>query len=278
MKKLFFALVTILLLGAFAAPKNKTGVKCLKQSSKFVVDGKASEWKTDSLRFDNKTGFAYAFSNDGKDLFIQLKMLNIGIQRKALIAGMTLWIDPNGKGKHVLGIKYPQGRMHQQQGRKPGQGAYGRSGHQRPPASGGSLTAEQISKFNSRYDSEQPVLEGFEKAGIKNASIGENGIRVVLQMDTLGHVVYEAMIPLKMIFTKPADYLSKGKAFSILFETGYLQVNMSRMQGRGGMGGRQGQQGVGGGQRPNPSQMAFMQSMAESSRLKLKTVHLFQEK
>jgi hypothetical protein len=277
MKKIIFALLAILLLGAFAAPKNKRGVRCMKQSAKFVVDGKTTEWKIDSLRFDNKTGFAYAFSNNDKDLFVQLKMLNTSVQRKALIAGLTLWIDPNGKGKHVLGIKYPKGRMHQQEKHKPGQGNYGQNGHRRP-ASGGHLTAEQISRFNSRYGMEQPVLEGFEKAGIKNVSTGEKGIRVVLQIDTLGHVVYEAKIPLKMIFTKPADYLSKGRPFSILFETGYLQMDMSHMQGRGGMGGRQGQGMGGGGQRPNPSQMSFMQGMAEASHLKLKTVRLFQEK
>ncbi len=271
MKKVIFALLAILLLGAFTAPKRKSGIKCLKQSGKFVVDGKTTEWKSDSLQYDNKTGFAYAFSNNNQSLFVQLKMLNAEVQRKALMTGLTLWIDPNGKGKHILGIEYPQGRMHEHT-RKAGQRNYG----QHRPEAGHRISPEQLRMFNERYWSEPVMLKGFEKAGIKDAFAGDDGIRVILQMDTLGHVVYEAKIPLKMLFANPANYLTKDKTFSILFETGYIQIDMSRMQGNGGMGGRGGH--MGGGQRPNPSRMAFMQSMAESSRLKIKSVHLFQEK
>ncbi len=273
MKKIIFALFAVFLLSAFTIPKNKPVVKCLKQSGNFVVDGKTTDWKTDALRFDNKTGFAYAFSNDNQSLFVQLKMLDVNVQRKVLITGLTLWIDPNGKGKHVLGIEYPQGRMHEQHTRKPGQRSSGRYGRHRP-ASGNHLTVEQISIFNGRYRSEQPKLEGFDKAGIKGAFAGTDGIKVLLQMDTLGHIIYEASIPLKMLFSNPADYLSKDKPFSVLFETGYIQVDMSHMRGPGGMGGGRGS--MGGGYPPN--RMAFMQSMANPSRLKIKTVHLFQEK
>ncbi len=276
MKKIAFALLSVLLLAAFTVPKNKREVRCTKQSGKFVVDGKTTDWKANTLQFDKKTGFAYAFSNDDRSLFVQLKMLNANVQRKVLVTGLTLWIDPHGKGKRVLGIKYPLGRIHEPHARrKRGQRPSGRYG-QRRPASGNHLTAEKISLFNKRYRSERAKLEGFDKAGIE-ANTGPGGIQVLLQMDTLGHVVYEAKIPLKMIFTRPADYLSKDKPFSVLLETGYLQIDMSRMQGRGGMGGRQGQ-GLGSGQRPNPSRMAFMQNMAEASHLKIKSVYLFQKK
>ena len=66
--------------------------------------------------------------------------------------------------------------------------------------------------------------------------------------------------------------------FSLTFETGYLQMDMSRMQGHGGGGGSMGHGGMGGGQHPDPSRMAMMQAMAEPTHLKLKTVKLFQIK
>jgi len=275
MKKIVIALLTILLPGTFmAAPHKKLVVKSLKQSGKFVVDGKTTDWKANTLQYDKKTGFAYAFSNDSHTLFVRLKMLDINVQRKALITSLTLWFDPNGKGKHLLGIEYPLKRKHAQRTRT-GQRSSVQYGHPRQ-ASRHHLTTEEIGRLNARYRSEQPKLEGFDKAGIKNAFAGTGGIRVLLQMDTLGHAIYEAGIPLKMLFTNPVDYLSKGKPFSVVFETGYLQIEMSHMQGGGGMGG--GGRGMEGGYQPNPSRMAFMQSMADPSRLKIKTVYLFQEK
>jgi hypothetical protein len=96
-------------------------------------------------------------------------------------------------------------------------------------------------------------------------------------------VIYEAKIPLEAVFSHPSDYLTRAKPFSITVETGYIQMDMSRMQGHGMGGGRMGggRMGggrMGGGQRPDPSRMALMQSMAEPSRLKIKTVKLFQIK
>jgi len=274
MKKIVFALLSVLLLSAFAAPKNKREVRCTKQSGKFVVDGKTTDWKANVLQLDNKTGFSYAFSNDNQSLFVRLKMLKANVQRKALVTGLTLWVDPNGRGKKVLGIEYPQKRVHEQQTRKPGQRPAGQYGHLRKTFHS-HLAAEKISRINAHYRMEQVKLEGFDKVGMKNAFAGTGGIRVLLQMDSLGHVIYEASIPLKMLFSNPLDYLSNNKPFSVLFETGYLQIDMSRMQGHGGMGGGG---NMGEGQQPNPSRMAFMQNMAEPSRLKIKTVYLFQEK
>ena len=273
MKKIVFVLLSVLLSGAImATPHKKPEVKSTKQEGKFVVDGKTTDWKNNTLQFDNKTGFAYAFSNDNQTLFVRLKMLNANVQRKALITGFTLWVDPNGKGKQVLGIEYPQKRNHEQHIRKPGLKSAEQYRHPRQ-ASNNHLTDEKISRFNAHYRKVQPKLAGFEKAGIKDAFAGTGGIRVLLQMDSLGHVVYEASIPLKMLFSNPLDYLSKDKPFSVLFKTGYLQIDMSRMQGPGGMGGNRGNMQAG-----NPSRMAFMQSMADPSRLKIKTVYLFQKK
>ena len=275
MKKLLAPLFVVALLSAFSYPKHKPETKCREQKAPFLVDGNTRDWKTGSLTYDGKTGFAYAFSNDNRNLYLQLKILDGNVQRKALITGLTVWIDPEGKGKQVLGIVYPQGRMH-----RPASGSTQHPAHRpyfRPSHHSGNqkLSPGQIRMLNERFVSEVPQFKGFEKNGLT----GEKNIRALLQLDTLGHAVYEARIPLETIFTHPADYLTKAKPFSVILETGYLQMDMSRMQGQGMGGGNRGGGGrMGGGQRPDPSRMAFMQSMAEPSRLKIKTVKLFQIK
>ncbi len=78
MKKIVFVLLTISLPGVImAVPHKKTVVKCVKQSGKFMVDGSTTDWKANVLHFDNKTGFAYAFSNDNQSLFVQLKIKSV---------------------------------------------------------------------------------------------------------------------------------------------------------------------------------------------------------
>lgn len=276
MKKIILALVSLFLLSAYSYPKHKQEIKCTKQEVPLVVDGKTGDWQTGTLHFDSKTGFAYAFSNDKNNLYLRLKMLDAAVQRKALFTGFTVWFDPDGKGKHVLGIVYPQGRKHRLSAGKPGhyQGKRPDFQAQRNGKNHG-LSPEVIRMINEHFNHEIPRFIGFEKAGRPAAK----GIIVKLQLDTPGHVVYEARIPLKAIFKKPADYLTRAKPFSVILETGYLQIDMSRMQGQGARGGS----GTGGGymggrQQGGLSRMALMQSMAEPSRLKIKTIVLYQIK
>jgi hypothetical protein len=274
LKKIGIAAAVVFLLSAFTLPKNKVE-KCFYQATPFVVDGHTSDWYADSLRMDSKTGFVYALSNDDHFLFVRLKMLHRVVQRKALLTGFTLWIDPSGKGKHVLGIEYPKGRLQELSARqRPASRPAGSYNRQRQSAGQDNLTAAHLKMLNQRFLSEEPLLKGFAKAGIKNMQVAENAVHVVLQIDTSGYAVYEAKIPLKLLFTHPADYLSGGKTFSVLFETGYLQIDMSRMHRPGGMGGGR----MGSGQQPGSSRMAMMQEMTDISRLKLKSVQLFQEK
>ncbi len=260
--------LSVVLLISYASAKKKHGIRCQKQTQKFVVDGKLNDWNVDSLRYDPKTGFAYAFSNDDKYLYVELKLLNRGVNMKTLITGFTLWIDPAGKGKHALGIQYPQGRMHQEKPEARPVSQHHRNG--KHPA--GKPTPEQIKMFNDRYANEIPRFTGFEKRGLHPTVGGDNGVDVLLQMDTLGRLVYEARIPLKLVFENPEDYLKNKKPFSLILETGYMQMDMSRMP-HSGMGGRMGGGGMGG-QRPNPSRMAMMQEMAEPSLIKIKTIYL----
>ncbi len=271
MKKGIIAVAVLLVLASFSSPK-KEAVKCQAQAKTLKIDGKADDWNA-NLTFDQKTGFYYAFSNDNRDLYVRLKMTNKMVQRKALATGLTLWIDPAGKGKSTLGIEYPKGRIHENRGNY--QRSQNRSQGQTQRKSFSSQNnSEWIQKFNRRYLSgvEEGELKGFDKAGLKESFLGKNGIEVMLQLDAKGELIYEAKIPLNMIFVHPDEYLkSSPNAFSLAFETGYIEIDMSRM-GRGGMGGG-GRMG-GGGQQPSGNRMAAMQFMTSSSKIKWKNVVL----
>ncbi len=275
MKKGILAVAVLLVLASFSSPK-KEAIKCKAQTKALKVDGKTADWDT-NLAFDEKTGFYYAFSNDARNLYVRLKMTNKMVQRKALATGLTLWIDPAGKGKSKLGIQYPKGRMHENRGnyQRPQNRSQGQA--QRKSFSSQN-NSEWINKFNLRYSSgvEKGELEGFEKAGLKDSFLGKNGIEVMLQLDTKGELIYEAKIPLRMIFVHPDEYFkSSPKAFSLAFETGYIKIDMSRMGG-GGMGGRMGGGGRmgSGGQRPSGNRMAAMQFMTSATKIKWKNVVL----
>ena len=268
MKKTLLFLLAILLFSAFSFPKKKREIKCSRQTGQFMLNDKTG-FRVDAMMYDAKTGFAYALRNDGRNLYVVLKMLHTDVQRKALLTGFTLWVDPNGKGKHVLGVEYPQRHVHgkrPQSHRFPSKERMQKQGSYRP-------TQEQLHRFNERLAAEHPVFKGFDQPSKKDSTRGTPpDIRVRAQLDSLGHLLYKAVIPLSAVFVHPKDYLTAEKPFSVIFETGYLQMDMSRMQGHGPGGGRGG--GMRSGQ-PHPQRMAFMQSMAEPSRLRLKSVFLY---
>ncbi len=275
MKKGMFGLLLVFTLASFTSPKGKEALRCHKQATQLKVDGKTDDWN-DTLTYDNRTGFYYDFSNDAEYLYVRLKMTKPMVQRKAMATGLTLWIDPNAKGRNVMGIQYPKDKLKEQrmEHRKKASGRQQDVQHKPFTAKD---REEQRMKFNMRYSSgvEEGELKGFEKAGMEKSYLGDDGIDVMLQIDAHSQLIYEARIPLMMIFKNPQDYLSGKKQFSLAFETGYIQVDMSRMGGAGmGRGMGSGRMGGGMGRAGGSDRMAAMQFMTSATKIKWKKVKL----
>jgi hypothetical protein len=275
MKKGILGVLLVFTLASFTSPKGKETLRCHKQSKQLKVDGKTDDWN-DALTYDDRTGFYYDFSNDAEYLYVRLRMTKPMVQRKVMATGLTLWIDPNGKGKSVLGIQYPIDKVKQRQMEHRKKASPNQGSNQRRAFTAKDREEQRI-KFNMRYTSgmEEGELIGFEKAGMEKSYLGEDGIDVMLQIDAHNQMIYEAKIPLMMIFKNPKDYLSGKKQFSLAFETGYIQVDMSRMNGGGmgrGMGG--GRMGGGMGQAGGSDRMAAMQFMTSATKIKWKKVGL----
>lgn len=296
MKTTLIGIIVFLSMTTFVSAKNrKEAMKCGKQDTALSISGRFTDWNL-PLRSNKSSGFYYGITNDDQNLYVEVKMEDETLIRKAVALGFKIWIDPDGKGKQVLGINYPQSRMHQlmahhehhqDQGQQPSR--------ELTQAEIKKQREEMIQKFNLRYLTGQETgkLINFEKEGFKDAFFGQGDINAMIQMDQKGEIVYEAVIPLKSIFKKGAEYLSKDKPFSLILETGSFepQATASRMYGgiAGGENARQmEEEGYGGGgyigQGVNGAGGRMhqwgnsLQGMIQPARLKLKRVVLYQFK
>jgi uncharacterized membrane protein YgcG len=63
----------------------------------------------DNYEFFKKGNFYYYLSNDDRDLYINLKIEDSGVQYKILQEGMNVWINPEGKNIKKTGFRFPVG-------------------------------------------------------------------------------------------------------------------------------------------------------------------------
>ncbi len=296
MKTTLLGIIAFLTLTSFASPKNKEVEKCGKQATALELNGQFTDWNL-SLKFDKGSGFYYGMTNDGQNIYLEVKMTNPMLIRKAIGLGFIVWIDPKGKGKDVLGINYPQTRMNDHTRRSHKKVSDNQDHRQLSAAEVKKRRQEMIEKFNLRYltGRELGKLINFDKEGMSNAFFGDGDINAIVQMNEKGEIVYEAIIPLKSVFKSITPYLSKEKPFSLIIETGTFQPkttasSMARNMGAGensremsggsfGEGGQMGQ-GIGGmgGRMRRPGYGGAYQAMIQPTRLKLKRVVLFQAK
>ena len=300
MKKALIGLITFLTVISFvssasARNRKKEEVKCSKQATPLKISGIFKNWEL-PMRADKSSGYYYGITNDDQNLYLEVKLKTRGLIGKAIGLGFNVWIDPNAKGKNVLGINYPQTRMHGQMNhnrrKKMEDQDNGKPQH---------LTPEQIEKrrkaliekFNLRYltGRETGKLINFDKEGIKDAYFGEGDINAIVHMNDKGEIIYEAIIPLKSIFKNKTAYLAKGKPFSLILETGSYQPTttasgmysgvaggMSQAEMYGDNFGRGGEMGQGVGGEGYRMGMGHMGMRIQPVRFKLKRVVLFQHK
>jgi hypothetical protein len=229
-KKLSSSFVIIVILLAAAACGGKVYVvTSVPLANEIVIDGIAEEWQG-ALSFIEDEELFIGFMNDRNNLYVCLKAGDERSPARLMRQGLTVWFDPAGGNKKVLGIKYPIGGPpggwnRQREADEPDEAQDARP--RRLPDEIEILRAEKESPEIMNLD--QGKKEGLEV----RASISE------------GAFVYELKIPLAIREGRTvAVGAQPTSVVGILFETGKL--DMSRMGGRppGGMGGARG--GMGG--------------------------------
>ena len=70
------------------------------------IDGLSSDWTT-TLDSKGNSSFSYGISNDKENLYVRININDPSIQKKMMLAGLTVWIDTTGKKKENFGITCP---------------------------------------------------------------------------------------------------------------------------------------------------------------------------
>ena len=80
--------------------------KLTQSTQKIEVDGISDDWPQ-IVHFDEGLGIAYGVTYDNSHLYVLARINEENVKRRIISSGLTVWIDPNGKKKQTIGVKYP---------------------------------------------------------------------------------------------------------------------------------------------------------------------------
>ena len=243
------------------------------QNTPLQFDGSDEAW-LGQFYYDQKARMLYGLSNDEENIYVRMKVIDQATQRKIIIRGLTFWMDSVGKSKEQMTIRCPLPRE---------------SGDlKKMMGTEGSAKNRSMNNFNLLNETFSNGQAGMEIMGfdgkpdifiVNNKNI--NGINVMMKINDQQELIWEAIIPLKMVFSDPKGFINgENKLFSFGFESGAFDAPpMQNKSGAGGgkPGGRGGGGGHGGGQgggNMNPQGNPEMQAMMNPSKVKIKKVNL----
>jgi len=220
------------------------------QVSPITIDGSDKDWPSPYPEYDEKAMLGYAVSNDNENIYITVETGDPATQLKILREGLTVWIDRKGEKEEVTAINYPiptaTGETEHKLRQRLAQDGNGQQG----------LGTDRLQK--QRMELEDKVraalagakefsLQGFKSCNLQFPIMEMDtcGIVVRIGLDSTNELIWEAKVPFKSFYFKPAiTRADKGKTISVCFET----TAMKRPAGQGG-GGTHGPSG--GGFRPS---------------------------
>ncbi len=244
-----FVLVLALVFLSACSPKIRTTSQW--QSAIAVVD--VPETWQELAAYNSETGIGYGISNDAHNLYIHLQIDKPETRTKMLRAGMELSIDTLGKKKGHCTIIFPEPG---DRSLFSGAGAVRMGGGGIPPEGRRSSGGTQADRRGDQQELVRRMIEQNDRmrlSGFKNHPNGslplanDEGIKVHLEMDTVGRLFYRAIIPLNTFYKTPLTAADIKKDFSLLITINGIDMprdqpaGMSRgagNQGGGGMTGR----------------------------------------
>ena len=194
------------------------------QDTPLNIDGSSSDWTTTLDSKDNNS-FSYGISNDNENLYIRININDQSIQKKLILAGLTVWVDTTGRKNETFGITCPIKKA--------------------PPKIDRNF--KQRTQSTPNWSNNQ-LLE-IEFIGLKDQVeiyyLYDNpySVEVSIDQDEFKSLYYEMKIPFKSIYSDYSDI--SLKTLSIGLETGALEMP-SPGSGPVGMSGRPGGMSGGG--------------------------------
>jgi hypothetical protein len=231
--KLFIAISAFVVCLDSSAQKDQVlACKWLDNSS-----GTASPLASDYVSARKET-FFYCFSNDDKNMYVDIKITESIEQSKVLQMGLILWVNTDGKSRKITGIRYPIGAKNLRTIR--GRGEAQSILNQETPLS----LANTIE------------LIGFKDIGPNRIpSNNTDNFRGWVKYDNDGNLLYSMTIPLAKLPAGTKSSNGKASLMNIAIEygappqMGNSQSGFSGSSGGGRSGGGGGSRGGGGGSR-----------------------------
>jgi hypothetical protein len=242
--KMIFALLIAGMLGGSALCQDKETLADCDMASVLIADGQANEWPMEWIVDSDEPKFSYNVCSDNNNLYVRVRLKDEMARRKIALFGFTMWLDPNGKKKRKIGLKFPTGeegserieqfRQSANKNMSPGE----RADFQR--------------EMNRYFIKDVEILEliGLSDDPLTSTRSGiTNGIKVGIGVDEEEAYIYEAQVPFKSFRLSKASIETLG----IGFETGKFvpkqSTNSNSTGGGGGGGGGWSGSGGGGGRR-----------------------------
>jgi hypothetical protein len=220
-----------------------------------TIDGQATEW-TDSLQYDAGSKMQYLVLNDGRTMYLRVKINDTPTQAKFVYLGTVVWLDSTGRNQQQLGIRFPL----------PVDLESLPKGESRPAGAMGPSAAERLADHQSRL--RQVLLNAKEMEllnfrGSKEPVLADAqsllGVKAAINLDPQGNLIYELAVPMRLIY-KRVPNLAAGQAATVGVTLAGMKPKMPKSDSSsdpysamnsGGMGGGYGR-GMGGGMRGGP--------------------------
>lgn len=221
MKRYIFLLFALFLINNLSA--KKVVIQSYYQKTPIIIDGNIDDWG-DMIIFDDKTSIVSDISNDHEYIYVKVRIANYYSISRLMRGGFTVWFNDEGKSKPKIGIAFPIMKdMPDLNKQKKGQFAnISRSEAER-------LQDKKLENFNARFiaglasinilDKDLNVIES------KQFNMDDEGLSATLLLKDADLFIYEARIPLDLIFDNKEEFLaSKKKSFCLGYEFGKFVV------------------------------------------------------
>jgi hypothetical protein len=199
------------------------------KDNSIIIDGNQTDWQGNNLRVPKGKHITVGVLNDESYLYLTLSTIDRALMMKVLRLGFTVWLDPKGGTKEILGIKYPTGLS-------------GTGQRSTRPDLGPASRMPNIAQMIRSLPESQPWIEilGPRKSDIfQIPATDTTGIQVRLDYSEFGQLVYEMKIPLGGLPDYPYTLaMTSGDKLGIGFVTG--SAGLSAMRGSRSGGGRPG--------------------------------------
>jgi len=211
MSRIYFLFLLLFSATVFAQKTPKESVSLEKP---LVIDGNVDDWGTIDWWLDPDGKFFCNVSNDNDNLYVRMKTADDLTQVKIGYFGMSLKLNPSGKRKGKVGVKYPVARdeneLKQEQKENEKEKKYSDD-----------IAGKLQAKKDMIKDVEVVELIGLAKQNIVSSRLGlANGVEVMIIAQNDGAYTYEAKIPFRAFKINKSDV----EVLGVEFETGrYVQ-------------------------------------------------------